>query len=82
MFLAFGPIYLLFKFQVLRYPLCTVSAIVTSDFRMVSYRKSKKKPVKYQTTEQPATNIVAVLEITFFAKLVQVEISTFPPVKP
>ena len=38
--------------------------------------------MKYQTTEQPATNIVAILEITLFAKLVQVEISTFPTVKP
>jgi hypothetical protein len=42
----------------------------------------KNKPMKYQTTEQPATNIVAVIEITFFAKLIQLENSTFPPVKP
>lgn len=42
----------------------------------------KNKPMKYQTTEQPATNVVAILEITFFAKLVQVENSAFPTVKP
>jgi hypothetical protein len=27
-FLAFGPINLLFKFQVLQYPLCTISALL------------------------------------------------------
>jgi hypothetical protein len=42
----------------------------------------KNEPMNYQKTEQPATNIVAIIEIIFFEKLVQVQNSTFPLVKP